>query len=194
MEQNVEASSKLAIRITSETNKQTYYTIRLLVDRDRIANAFRAYAYFRWVDDWLDCGETKREDRLTFIARQQAVMECAYEGVLLPNLSVAERMLADLIRSDQDSYSGLGAYIRNMMAVMAFDAHRRGRLASQDELSHYTQHLAVAVTEALLYFIGHERMAPPGEARYMAVIGAHVTHMLRDAIEDSDAGYFNVPC
>ncbi len=44
----------LASSITKTASKQTYYTIRFLVDRDRVDDAYRAYAYFRWVDDVLE--------------------------------------------------------------------------------------------------------------------------------------------
>jgi phytoene/squalene synthetase len=80
-----------------------------------------------------------------------------------------------------------------MMAVMAFDADRRGRLISQRELNEYTRWLAVAVTEALHYFIGHGCASPRGDVRYLAVTGAHIAHMLRDAVEDAEAGYYNIP-
>ncbi len=43
-----------AATLTKIASKQTYYTIRFLVDRARVEDAFRAYAYFRWVDDVLD--------------------------------------------------------------------------------------------------------------------------------------------
>ena len=43
-----------ASSITKAASKQTYYTIRFLVDRERVEDAYRAYAYFRWVDDVLD--------------------------------------------------------------------------------------------------------------------------------------------
>jgi len=79
------------------------------------------------------------------------------------------------------------------MAVMAFDADRRGRLISQRELNDYTAWLAAAVTEALHYFIGHGCSSPYSEVRYLAVTGAHITHMLRDALEDAEAGYYNIP-
>jgi hypothetical protein len=49
------------------------------------------------------------------------------------------------------------------------------------------------VTEAMHYFIGHNCVSPPGEVRYRAVSGAHITHMLRDALEDADMGYYNIP-
>src|SRR5512137_1215090 len=43
-----------ASSITKSASKQTYYTIRFLVDRERVDDAYRAYGYFRWVDDILD--------------------------------------------------------------------------------------------------------------------------------------------
>ncbi|RPI22816.1 MAG: hypothetical protein EHM70_23310 [Chloroflexota bacterium] len=43
------------------------------------------------------------------------------------------------------------------------------------------------------YFIGHDCTSPHGRARYLAATGAHIAHMLRDAIEDAGAGYYNIP-
>jgi phytoene/squalene synthetase len=80
-----------------------------------------------------------------------------------------------------------------MMQVMEFDAHRRGRLISQAELNEYTRWLASAVTEAMHYFIGHNGYSPRDETRYLAVTGAHITHMLRDTFDDVQAGYYNIP-
>ena len=47
-------SQTLAAAITKAASTQTYYTFRLLGDRERVEDAYRAYAYFRWVDDTLD--------------------------------------------------------------------------------------------------------------------------------------------
>ena len=76
----------IAGSITKAASKQTYYTIRFLVDRDRIADAYRAYAYFRWVDDTLDgdsalsgaAGEVEAELRNRFLARQKSLLEKSY--------------------------------------------------------------------------------------------------------------------
>jgi phytoene/squalene synthetase len=102
-------------------------------------------------------------------------------------------MLVELIQKDQEKNSGLHCYLHNMMAVMAFDADRRGRLISQMELNEYTRLLASAVTEAMHYFIGHCCYSPHTETRYLAVTAAHITHMLRDTFDDIQAGYFNIP-
>lgn len=193
MEYQFSSDAALAAAITRAASKQTYYTIRFLVDDGLVDDAFRAYSYFRWVDDWLDQEMRPRAERLAFVKRQQALMDSGYRRQPLADLAPEERILANLIRRDTDKNSGLQAYIRNMMAVMAFDADRRGQLVSQRQLNQYTHWLAVAVTEAMHYFIGHWCASPQGEVRYVAVTGAHITHMLRDALEDAQAGYYNIP-
>jgi hypothetical protein len=194
MESHHTSDPALAAAITRAASKQTYYTVRLLVDRDMVDDAYRAYAYFRWVDDWLDQEQRPRTERLAFVKRQQALIDgCCRGKAPQAGLTPEEGLLVDLIQRDADANSGLQAYIRNMMAVMAFDADRRGRLISQRELEDYTRWLAVAVTEAMHYFIGHNCGSPCDQTRYVAVTGAHVTHMLRDALEDAAAGYYNIP-
>ncbi|HKT39906.1 MAG TPA: squalene/phytoene synthase family protein [Ktedonobacterales bacterium] len=183
----------LPMRITRDASKQAYYTVRFLVDRDRMLDAYRAYAYFRWVDDRLDQYLSERCERLAFVERQQALVDCGYWGLWPDTLTDEERMLEALIAGDSEAHSGLQSYIRHMMAVMAFDAERRGRLISERELSDYVRHLATAVTDALHYFIGHQQAAPHSEARYLPAMAAHITHMLRDTYEDLEAGYFNMP-
>jgi hypothetical protein len=89
-----------------------------------------------------------------------------------------EWLLADLIQGDTEKSSGLQAYIRDMMAVMACDANRRERLVSQRELEDYTGWLALAVTETLHYFIGHDytspwRKGPCPEGGLFGVVGIH---------------------
>jgi phytoene/squalene synthetase len=179
--------------ITKAASRQTYYTIGLLVDRGRVLDAYQAYAYFRWVDDLLDGGSLSRIEREAFLARQRSVMAGCYAGLPQPDAGLEEQLLVDLIRKDPDPHSGLHAYIHNMMAVMDFDARRRDRLISHEELSTYSRLLATAVTEALHYFIGRRCASPRNEARYLAVTAAHITHMLRDTFDDVQAGYFNIP-
>ncbi|MGO8946266.1 MAG: squalene/phytoene synthase family protein [Ktedonobacterales bacterium] len=190
-----EASLALPELITRSASKQAYYTVRFLADRDRTLDAYRAYAYFRWLDDQLDQPVSERAKRLAFVERQQAVVDWSYHsGQPWSDLTREERMLADLIQSDNQDGSGLQSYISNMMAVMAFDANRRGRLVSEVELEEYTQHLSIAVTDALHYFIGHTYAPPRSASRYFPAMAAHMTHMLRDTFEDNALGYFNVPC
>jgi hypothetical protein len=179
--------------ITKAASTQTYYTIRLLVDRGRVEDAYRAYGYFRWVDDLLDAGGGSRSERQAFLARQQSLLDRSYRGDVPQDAGPQERMLVELIRGDQQKDSGLQAYLRNMMQVMAFDVGRRGRLISRVELNEYTRWLATAVTEAMHYFIGHDDVTPRADTRYLAVTAAHIAHMLRDTFADLEAGYYNIP-
>ena len=190
---NLEANQRLAATITRSASKQTYYTIRVLADRDLMADAYRAYAYFRWMDDQLDQSGMGKRGRLLFVERQTSLIDQYYRGEWPHPLSDEESLLVELIRSERGKRSGLQSYIRNMMAVMSFDAGRRGQLISEAELNQYTHSLAVAVTEAMHYFIGNRCKAPQGKTRYLAVTGAHITHMLRDTLEDVEAGYINIP-
>jgi phytoene/squalene synthetase len=194
-------SLSLAAAITKVASKQTYYTIRFLVDRPLVDDAYRAYAYFRWIDDVVDevsssgwdAGDTERLARLRFLQRQKALLEACLSGDEPENVDPHEAMLVDLVRHADRSDPRLEAYLHHMMLVMEFDVGRRGRLVTQEELDDYTRSLAVAVAEAMHYFIGNGAAAPHDETRYLAVSGAHIVHMLRDSYSDVRAGYFNVP-
>jgi hypothetical protein len=193
MDPHTYASQVLASRITKSASKQTYYTIRLLADRARLADAYRAYAYFRWVDDRLDEDTGLQSEKIAFLRRQQTLLEACYRRQAPEIQDAEEVMLVDMVANDQETNSGLQLYLRNMMAVMAFDVERRGRFISQAELVEYSRLLATAVMEALHYFIGHDCSPPCNETRYLAVQGAHVAHMLRDTFEDTSSGYYNIP-
>lgn len=182
-----------ASSITKAASKQTYYTIRFLVDHARVDDAYRAYGYFRWVDDVLDADAGSRSERRAFLERQKSLLESCYWGESPRDVNIQEKMLVELVHHDLEENSGLQTYLRNMMLVMDFDARRRGRLISQVELNEYTYWLASAVIEALHYFIGHDDFTPHDETRYLAVSAAHITHMLRDTFDDVQAGYYNIP-
>ena len=192
----------LAAAITKVASNQTYYTIRFLVDRPLVDDAYRAYAYFRWIDDVVDeekpTGTAHRSDeerlvRLRFLERQKVLLEACLSGEKPGDVDAHEAMLVELVRHADRSDPRLVAYLRHMMLVMEFDVGRRGRLVTRQELDDYTRWLAIAVAEAMHYFIGNSAAAPHDETRYQAVSGAHVVHMLRDTYGDVRAGYFNVP-
>jgi phytoene/squalene synthetase len=187
-----------AAAITRDASLQSYLTIRWLADRAYRPDAFAIYAYFRWLDDTVDERVTDRDERLAFVARQRHLLARAVDGAgpadLSRDVSPEEALLVGLAgRTGTSPGDGLVLALRSMLDVMEFDARRRGRPVTQDELDAYTRDLAVAVTEALHHCIGHGCGCPHDESRYVAVTGAHVAHMLRDLVEDVAAGYFNLP-
>jgi phytoene/squalene synthetase len=102
-------------------------------------------------------------------------------------------MIADLVRHDRGEDSGLQSFIRNFLSIIEFDAHRRGRLISQGELAWYSNRLGKAVTDAIQYFISNGHAYPAADNHYRAATAAHITHMLRDMVEDTAEGYVNIP-
>jgi hypothetical protein len=190
-----------ASSITKAASKQTYYTIRCLVDQGRVEDAYRAYGYFRWVDDVLDAdsgtgaalSEVKAAERRAFLERQESLLEACYRDRIAGDANTQERMLVELVQQDHEKNSGLRLYLTNMMRVMNFDVERRGKLISQMELNEYTRWLATAVMECIHHFIGHDDYAPQDETRYLAVSAAHISHMLRDTFDDARIGYYNIP-
>jgi len=189
-------TSSLAKAITKAASRQTYYTIGLLVDRGRVEDAYRAYAYFRWVDDVLDAESADEEAahrRRTFLHRQQALLEACLAGTPPDDVEPHERMLVELVRHCGPTAAEVTSYLRHMMLVMDLDVRRRGHLVAEADLDRYTRWLATAVSDAMSYFIGNGAGAPQDDTRYLAVCGAHVLHMLRDTFPDVRAGYFNIP-
>ncbi|HET9911448.1 MAG TPA: squalene/phytoene synthase family protein [Anaerolineales bacterium] len=192
-------TATVASAITKAASKQTYYTIRFLVDRDRVDDAYRAYGYFRWVDDILDSGsgamlsEVKAAERRAFLERQESLLGACYRDRTACDVNTQEKMLVELVHQDHEKNSGLRLYLTNMMQVMNFDVKRRGQLISQMELNEYTRWLATAVMECIHYFIGHDDYTPHDETRYLAVSAAHISHMLRDTFDDARIGYYNIP-
>jgi phytoene/squalene synthetase len=186
-------SADLARAFTRAGSKQTYYTIRLMVDRDLVDDCYRAYGYFRWADDIIDIFPLSDEERVSFINRQRELIERLYRNDRTDDLTPEEEMVADLIGHDRGENSLLGSYIRNFLAIIEFDAHRRGRLVSQAELTWYSDCLGKATTDGILYFIGNGFPYPAGEARYLGATAAHIVHMLRDMLEDTVDGYINIP-
>jgi phytoene/squalene synthetase len=186
-------SATLARSITWTSSKQSFLTARLLADRDLVDDCLRAYAYFRWADDTIDKSLATGEERIAFIRRQKSLAENMYRRECPADLSPEEAMLADLIRHDRGPDSGLRSFIRNFLAVLEFDAGRRERLVSRQDLEAYSAHLATAVMDGIQYFIGNGHPYPRTPARTLAVLGAHTTHMLRDMLDDLSAGFVNIP-
>jgi len=183
----------LARSITWHESKQSYLTMRLLVDRDLVDDGYRAYAYFRWADDVVDKLLATKEERVAFIRGQRLLVEKLYAGFRPEGLKSEEVLLADLIRHDRGYVSGLRSYIENFLAIIEFDAERKGRRITEAELECYADRLALAVTDAIQYFIRNGHPYTEAAHRTAAARAAHITHMLRDMRKDLPAGYSNIP-
>ncbi len=188
-----ESTAELARSITWKGSKQTYVTGRLLIDRGLVDDFYRAYAYFRWVDDVIDVSSHSDEERITFIKRQRDLIDEFYDNEKPADLAPEEELLADLIGHDRGENSGLQSFIRNMFAIIEFDAYRKGWPIGREELVWYSNCLAKSVTDGIQYFIGNGQPYPDSDNRYSAARGAHIAHLLRDTLPDTADGFINIP-
>jgi phytoene/squalene synthetase len=186
-------TADLAHSITWKGSKQSYLTARLLADRDLVDDCLRGYAYFRWLDDLIDISFQSGTERTAFLSRQKMLIAALYLGERPADLCPQEEMLADLIAHDRGPDDGLRSFIDNFMAVIEFDANRKGRQVNRRELNTYSAWLATAVMDGIQYFIGNGHLYPKTQFRNLAVVGAHLAHMLRDMLEDLPAGFINIP-
>jgi phytoene/squalene synthetase len=188
-----DATAALARSITWAGSKQTFYTARLMVDKDLVSDFYRAYAYFRWADHVVDVSSQSDDERISFIRRQRELIDCLYRKERPDDLTPEEEMAADLISHDRGENSGLQSFIRNMLAIIEFDAYRKGRLISQQELTWYSDRLGKSVTDGIQYFIGNGHSYPATDSRYLAATAAHIAHLLRDMLVDTADGFINIP-
>jgi phytoene/squalene synthetase len=189
----IESTAALARSITWNSSKQTYYTARTMVDKELMDDAYRAYAYLRWVDDTIDIISQSDEERIAFTKRQRDLLDRLYRKDIPDDLTPEEEMVACLIRHDGEENSKLRSFICNMFDIIEFDAYRRGQLISQEELIWYSDSLSKSIIDGLQYFIGHGHPYSKADDRYLAAIAAHIIHMLRDMLDDVQDGYFNIP-
>ncbi len=114
MQKDFKTTQDLAVSITKAASLQTAYTIRFLADRELMADAFRAYAYFRWVDDWIDRESLPRKDRIAFVNRQNALILDFTKGIRSQNIMPHVQMLAAVGATDSEAYPvGRSPFWRN---------------------------------------------------------------------------------
>jgi len=187
------ATASLAHAILRVGSKQSYFTARLMVDKNLVNDFCRAYAYFRWADDVIDVFSSSDDERISFIERQKRLVDSFYKKERPGDLVPEEKIAADLISHDKGENSGLQSFIRNMLAIIEFDANRKGRLISQQELTWYTNRLGKSVIDGIQYFIGNGHPYPTTDNRSLAAIAAHIAHLLRDMVRDTADGFINIP-
>ena len=114
------ASATLAEIITRDASIQSYLTIKALVPQEHRDDAFRAYAYYRWVDDLLDGEGLNQAQRSDFISSQRRLLSDCLNGHPPRELCAEELLLVDLTQGHLKRDLGLKIYLRDMMDVMAF--------------------------------------------------------------------------
>jgi phytoene/squalene synthetase len=185
--------AKLARRMTWRGSKQSFLVGQFLVDRKLRNDFFRAYAYFRWIDDMIDEVIPTRRGRIEFIDRQSELIRSIYSNQEIKIENEEEEILLDLIKNDKSTHNGLKSFIEKMFSIIEFDTLRKDSVIREEELDLYNKMLGISVVDGLQYFIGHQHLYSASANRYEAAIAAHKTHLLRDMKKDFKNGFYNIP-
>jgi hypothetical protein len=186
-------TSDLARSITWNGSKQSYFTGRMMMDRNLQNDYFRAFAYIRWMDDVIDIKYQTKDERIMFIKRQKKLIDDIYKDNPISELSPEEKILGILIGHDKKEGSYLKSFILNMFAIIEFDVYRNGRIITQHELKWYSKTYAKSMMGGLHYFIGNNNPYPYTEKHFHLFTGVHIAHLLRDMLEDINNGFINIP-
>jgi phytoene/squalene synthetase len=186
-------TDKLARQIVFKSSWETYFIILLLADHGMVDDAFKACAYFRWVDDQIDTHLKSRKKRLSFLAKQKEIIDLSYKQIEAEVNAPEEQLIVDLIKNDRIPNSLLKSYINNFFLVLQFDAKRKWKKTTLKDLLWYSKTIGKAVTDCILHFIENKINYNFSPSIYKAAIAAHMIHMLRDFKEDIKTGFINIP-
>ena len=149
------------------------------------------YAYFRWFDDIVDSLRLHPEESRFIINRQKIFLSELYSEEPPEELSTEELFLAHLVRFDRTQEKNLRQDLETLIGSMEFDAKRRGKVISSQELEQYINDNVIPyvnITSSIL----NVKFYPKQDLIEIARAG-FVVNYLYDLREDLSLGYINIP-
>ena len=181
-------------KITKTESPFSYSLGHLLFLPERKDYLFLAYAYFRWLDDYVDQVNIPSELVKDIVDRQIFLATHWYSGEPLVATTSQEENLHLIIQQDSNQWgNSLRPMIFDFMGAIKWDTERRYRMPVKRDLQSYSLKLGRGYSSGLLFGLGID----PENKKYVGFrdncgIGAHLVHILRDFIIDINIGYINV--
>ena len=152
-----------------------------------------SHAYLRWVDDFVDNPKINVEEKRKFIDRQKFLINSYKKGCFEEYQCTEEAILFHFIcfGLEQNSKLILNA-IEDMVDAIAMDIKRlqSNGIFSADELETYINKLSKALYDIIIYFFLPKHF--PSLQNILTCRFQARTFMMRDLIEDIDAGFINI--
>jgi phytoene/squalene synthetase len=161
------------------------WALRLLCPRDGYQTFARVYAYFRWVDDWVDVPDRALLGAAAFVRAQAQALGQARPGAPEP-----ERALGR-VRSDPVWWPRIESAVRLMLEALAFDAARGREPQPEAAIEAQIARVGDAYLAAVWACSGAPGRVPAGLLPLAR--GATRAHLVRDQEIDAQLGYCNVP-
>jgi len=181
-----------ATATTKQHNPTAYLLSNLLHDKGMTPIFCLVYAYFRWLDDYIDESGTESFLCRQMVASQKELLVEAYSDPRMSASSIRESMLVTVANFDKSRRMLLKTSIFDMFSALECDSYRRGTVVSSKELAQYSYWLGRSYTKALQACIAYPYEYPDHGYKYYAGVGAHITHIVRDLFEDLAMGYINI--
>jgi len=187
--QDVQAIAK---ERTKASNPTAYFLVRLFGEKDRRDHSFLIYAYFRWVDDIIDCPRTSYEEKKRFMERQGKLLRNLYDGLAYQGDYILEEQFAHyFVAFDREMGFALKDDILGMFSVSMHDLERNGAPTPAKEMDEFIYVESKSFINMIRFFCG-ETGGYDGADEYDEGIGCKLVHLLRDFIEDLDQGCVNI--
>jgi|WetSurMetagenome_2_1015567.scaffolds.fasta_scaffold56738_2 hypothetical protein len=176
----------------SSSNSFTFLIAKYLIPSEKLPYFYCWYAYFRWVDDIADTGNTELSERKLFLSTQIRLVHQLYSITGFNNtLKNEELFVYELIEFDKRSGSKLEGNISDMLSCIMFDIDRIGQVMNDVRLISFFNLEVLSYLNTFQLFCSNQRTfvvitdSPEGNA------GKWV-HILRDFLKDIEEGLLNV--
>lgn len=187
--------SSHAEKVTHENRPETLFLLRRLWNREEVSIFSLIYAYFRWLDDYVDLSHRNQEDKILFVDQQWDLWKKLYCNNLTIESSstIYSSILRWVVAYDREHNCVLQKHINRFFNAIMYDANRQYKLESEDALLRYSFDLGGAYTTILIILStpNNKRENSHKLAEY-AGFASHQIHILRDFFSDIKLGFFNI--
>lgn len=187
--------SAYAEKVTQENRPETLFFLRYLWNREEVSIFTLIYAYFRWLDDYVDLSPIHRKDKIRFVDQQWAFWRKQYRYKY--NTEVSSSIYSSILRwiviYDLERHCVLHKQINRLFNAIMYDAKRQYNLEPEDALIRYSFDIGGAYTTILRILSKADAISGyEAKSTENAGFASHQIHILRDFWSDIKLGFFNI--
>lgn len=189
---NLHTAFTLAESIAKERSPKAKFILDHTVKKNKRGYLNLSYAYLRWVDDYVDDPKNEIMNKKIFIERQNFLIDSFMKNEEVEFQNTEETFLYHFIRfAKQNEEELIISALKNMIDSIEMDVRRLqgDGIFSASELELYVRKQSKALYDIIIYFFLPKKYhdIKNTQGRYQAR-----AFILRDIVEDIDAGLINI--